>query len=243
VYNVIYEAQQFVSSLCFSQTRSPRLIWSENMDRVTIDGEILVLSKLRSGIQDLLYETRQLLDRLTGGQRFATKLPDNFIDNLTSMERGYSWLSHGPFTDHQHAYLRFLIHHSEWDLAFLDDAGVIAWNIAAVHEYMNLCAQLNANFMFLNFIITDNRGSQMADQQIANGLQPRSLYRPLKDLFWLQRRTKTSNLKGADACIPSFIPPALVDLMTEYLAGGIRGAEELFAHVLHTPEEADLYRT
>jgi hypothetical protein len=240
---MLFEAQQFVSALSFSQIRTPKLFWPESMDKVTINGQTLVLSQLRSGIQDLIHDTRGLLSRLTGGRHFATKLPENFQDDLPSTTRGYSWLSHGPFTDHPHAYLQFLINDSEWNIAYLDDQGEINWNIPALHEFMSLTAQVNANLMVLNFITADNRGTQIVDQQITNATQPRNLYRPLQDMFWLQRRTKTSNLKGADACIPTFIPPVIVELMTQYLAGGIRETEVIFAHVLYSPAVADQYRT
>jgi hypothetical protein len=126
-------------------------------------------------------------------------------------------------------------------LAFIDDSGGISWNVTALHEIMAMLGDLNANLMFLNYLFSDNRGTQLADQQIRNGFQPRHLYYALKSMFWLTRRTKTSNLTGLDACIPSFVPPVVQDIMVEYLAGGLREVEGIFAHVLYSKETADQY--
>lgn len=243
VYFMIVETQQFTSSLSFNKIRTPKLHWSESMDRISIAGETLKMTDFRAGIQDLIKDTHLLLDRLTGGQRFATELPVDFRDNLPSTERGYSWLSHGPFTKHPNALLAYLIHQSEWEVAHFDESGDIAWNLPALHQIMGISAQVNANLMLLNFVISDNRGSQMNDQQIANALAPRHLYRVLRDMVWFTRRTKTSNITGSDVCIPCFVPPVIAELNTEYLAGGIRDIEILFAGILYGPEIAGLYRT
>ena len=48
---------------------------------------------------------------------------------------------------------------------------------------------------------------------------------------------------GHDACIPSFIPPVLVKLMTEYLASGLREVEEILTHVVYGKEASDLIHT
>jgi hypothetical protein len=235
--------QQFTSSLSFNHVRTPKLFWSDDLDRVTISGETLVLSQFRSGILRLLEDTQDLLDRLTGGKHFVAKLPENIRDDLPNTTRGYSWLEHGPFTDVPHAYLSYLIQSSEWELAYLNDSGSISWNVIALHEVMDLFAQLNANIMLLNYIFTDNRATQLADQQIRNALQPRNLYHALSDMFWLTRRTKTSNLTGRDACIPAFLPPVLVDIMVQYLAGGIREVEEIFSGILYPAESVAHYHT
>jgi hypothetical protein len=213
------------------------------MDRVTISGETLVLEAFRSGIQRLLSDTRSLMDRLTGGRRFAKKPLDQFRDDLPNTTRGYSWLSHGPFTRYPHEFLAHLVHGSEWEFAYLNDAGTLSWNIPAVYTVLDLLAQLNANFMTLNYILGDNRATQLCDQTIRNAIQPRNLYYALNWMFWLTRRTKTSNLTGTDSCIPTFIPSILSDLMIEYLAGGMREAEQVLANIVFSQETAALYYT
>jgi len=213
------------------------------MDKVSISGETLVLSTFRSGLQALIADTRSMLDKVTGGQRFATKLPEDFKDDLPNTTRGYSWLNHGPFTDVPHAYLSHLLQDGDQDLAFFNDDGSLSWNIPALHEILNEFAGINANLMLLNYIFSDNRATQLCDQQIRNALQPRSLYNALQSMFWFTRRTKTSNLTGSDACIPAFIPPVVRDIMIEYLAGGIREVEEIFANILFSNETAALYHT
>jgi hypothetical protein len=213
------------------------------MDRVTISGQTLILSKFRSGIQDLIRDTSSMMDTLTGGKRFVTALPENMRDDLPNTTRGYSWLSHGPFTEVPHAYLSHLMQNSDWEFAFLNDTGGLSWNVPALCEIMDKFSQVNAMLMFLNHLFGDNRGTQLADQQIRNAFQPRNLHYALSSMFWLTRRTKTSNITGTDACIPTFIPEMVEDLMLIYLAGGMREAEEIFAHILYGKESASLYHT
>jgi len=53
-YNIVYEIQQFTSSLSHKQLRPPKLFWSDAMDRVTISGETLVLGALQGRHRVLL---------------------------------------------------------------------------------------------------------------------------------------------------------------------------------------------
>ena len=152
-------------------------------------------------------------------------------------------MDHGPFTDVPHSYLSYLIQNSSWEFAFVNDTGGLSWNVPALCEIMDKFGQVNAMLMLLNYIFSDNRGTQLADQRIHNAFQLRSLHYALKSMFWLTRRTKTSNLTGTDACIPTFIPDVVEELMVEYLAGGMRDVEEAFAHVLYCAESAALYHT
>jgi len=184
-----------------------------------------------------------MLDKVTGGQRFATKLLEDFKDDLPNTTCGYSWLNHGPFTDVPHAYLSHLLQDGDQDLAFFNDDGSLSWNIPLCTRYsMNSPALMRTSCCSIIYS-SDNRATQLCDQQIRNALQPRSLYNALQSMFWFTRRTKTSNLTGSDACIPAFIPPVVRDIMIEYLAGGIREVEEIFANILFSKETAALYHT
>jgi len=50
-----------------------------------------------------------------------------------------------------------------------------------------------------------------------------------------------SNLTGMDACYTYIYPPILSDMMIEYLAGGMREAEQVFANIVFSKETASLY--
>lgn len=99
--------------------------------------------------------------------------------------------------------------------------------------------------MFLNHILPNlpGRVTELTDWKIRNDLRPRNLHYIMREMFWLRRYHKGTNLTGRDACIPSFLPPVLVKLMTEYLAGGIREVEELLTRIVYGKEAGDLLRT
>ena len=106
---MLTEMQQFTSSLVYNQVRPPKVVWSEDVQRVSVDGETLRVDKLRSGIQLALESAWDIYDSIGGGKRYADNLPDSFSDNLPNDTHGYSFLSHGPFTRHRHALLRHII--------------------------------------------------------------------------------------------------------------------------------------
>lgn len=215
------------------------------MENVSIGGETLAMSEFRTGIAKLIQRINVLLLKLTGGRSFATNVPANMKDDLPNDERGYSWLDHGPFTETTHAFLEYLVSESGWDIAVIDGEGNLAWNIPALHEILKLCAQLNECLMICHHIVPSqpHRGTEFVDMKIRNEHRPRNLHAILQDMFWLLRYHKSGNITERDVCIPSFIPPALITPTIEYLAGGIREVEEIFAGIIYGADAAALYHT
>jgi hypothetical protein len=125
------------------------------------------------------------------------------------------------------------------DLAFINDSGSVCWNVASLHEIIDLCARVNANLLFPTFILGNHSGTHLTDQQIHSGMQPQNLYHTLMSMFWLTCRTKTLNLTGADTCIPTFVPPVVLEIQVEYLVV-ICEVEEVFVYVLYSPEVVEL---
>jgi hypothetical protein len=182
-----------------------------------------------------------MLDKVISRQHFAIKLPKDFKDDLPNTTCNYSWLNHGPFTNVPHAYFNHLLQADNKDLAFFTNDGSLSWNVPALHEILNQFTGINANLMLLNYIFNDNRAIQLCNQQIRNALQPYSLYNALWLMFWFTHRIKTSNLTGSDACIPTFIPPVVNDIIIEYLASSIHKIEEIFSKILFSKKTAALY--
>lgn len=244
-FNMVYEQQQYASSIVYNEVRPPRIFWDAGISKVSIEGETLDLVVFREGLQKIIVRVADLIDKINGGRIFASKLPDVMKDDLPNDTRGYSWLDHGPFTENPNALLIHLVDNSDWDICWIDAFDNLQFNKPACVDILSNAAEVNKLLMFLNHILPSLPGriKELADQKIRNDLRPRNLHYIIRDMFWLRRYHKGTNSTGHDACIPSFIPPVLVKLMTEYLAGGLREVEEILTRVVYGKEASDLIHT
>jgi hypothetical protein len=245
VFNMLTETQQYVSSLVFNEVLPPLAFWSEDYTRLTIKGETLGMEQFRSTVQELFRMAWAALLELTGGRKFANKLPDSFKDDLCNDARGYSFLDHGPFTETPNAFLTYLVRESGLDVACLDGDGNLSWNVPVLHKILGKTAEVNRIIMLLCFILPSmsNRLTQFIDQKIRNGDRPRNLHMLGREMLAFTNYHKMTNLTGLDMCIPAFYPPPLTEIMVEYLCGGMSGVSEIFSGVVHGPESAALYHT
>jgi hypothetical protein len=242
---MLFDTQRFVATIIFRQPRPPRLWWSTDYRQVTIETHLVVIDKVRSGIQDMLKDAWGLLDKLTGGKRFATKLPANFKDDLINETRNYSFLDHGPFTDEPNALMTYLIDQSSCNFATIDASDRLSFNMPAVCDWLATSAKLNKILAVLSFIIPtiSTRISQFVANKIRNLDRPRNLHMLLNEMFYFVRYHKMTNLTGIDVCIPVFFPPALVEIMLEYICGGVRDVEEAFGGIAYGRDAKNAYHS
>jgi hypothetical protein len=245
VFNMLYDNQQFVASIIFRQPRAPQLWWSPDYKQVTVKGELVDLGKVRAGIQDMLQEAWTLLYRITGGRKFANKLPEHFRDDLVNETRNYSFLDHGPFTEEPHALMAYLIHDSQWDLSTVDASGRVSFNMPAVHSLLNAAADLNRTLCVLCFIlpVMSNRISQFIANKLRNMDRRRNTNMLISEMIFFNTYHKMTNGTGIDVFIPAFVPPVLQELMLEYLCGGIREVEQVFGGIAHGSAATEAFRS
>jgi hypothetical protein len=232
---MLYDNQQFVASIIYRQPKPPQLWWCPEYKIATIKEDVIDVALVRSGIQEMLKEAWKLLHGITGGKQFANKLPKIFIDDLTNETRHYSFLDHGPFTEEPHPLMTYLIHHSPWKFASVDSLGRLSFNIPAIHNFLEACASLNRILCVLCYIlpIMSNRISQFVANKLRNHDRRRNTNMLINEMVFWTGYHKMSNVTGIDMCIPAFAPPVLQQLMLEYLCGGIREVEEVFAGIVH----------
>ena len=240
---MLFETQQYVSSLVFNQVKPPNVWWSANMETLNCAGHILVLSDFRNGLQKAFEKLWQIYDQISGGARFASHLPENVRDDLLDDVRGYSFLSHGPYTHEPNAFLTYLIRHSPWKIATVDANDRLSWNIPAIKDFLRLTAEFNELLAILSFILPaiSTRVTQFLDHKFRNDHRKRNLVAMLGETVLLTTYHKMTNQTGFDQWTPAFFPPKLREAMMEYLAGGLRDCETLLALQAYGPEAAALY--
>jgi hypothetical protein len=242
---MLFDTQQFTSSLVFAQVQDPLVYWPADYKQLTIEGETLGMDDFRRSLVSLLTDGWAAMGELSGGRKFATKVPDTFKDNLRNHDLDYSFLSHGPFTETPNALLVYLVEESEWDIGTLDANGRICWNVPTLHNLLGKLANINRLISLLCFITPspNSRVQQFIDNKFRNGDRDRNLIMLSQAMVNMIRGHKMTNQTGLDVCIPAFYPPTTQDIVFEYLAGGFRDLEEMFGGVVYGPEAKAAYRT
>lgn len=235
--------QKFVSTIVYNQVRPPQLWWSDNFRKVSIDGETLELDAFRLGIQQMVQDAWKLYDSISGGKRFANKLPKNFKDDLSNDRHGYSFLSHGPFSTDPKGLLCHLFH--DRNLASTDGVGRLSWNVPALRQFFGACDELNDLLAVLTYILPSpsTRITEFVDHKLRNASRNRGLHMLMGDMFLLARYHKMTNATGLDICVPAFYPEPLQELTLEIFAGGLRECETFLAPVLFERDSAEVYQT
>ncbi|KAG0691933.1 hypothetical protein DFH29DRAFT_1009785 [Suillus ampliporus] len=242
-FNMIYEMQQYASSLAFNQTQEAKVFVDPDFKWITIGLGTMHLDKLREGIQDLMRDMTSRYRALTQSDNVVTKMPDQVKDDLTNATRGYSFMSEKPFFEKRHSLLLFLV--EQYDLAMVDNAGRIAWNIPAVKELLRRTLLIWEPAYHLLYITThiSSRGTQFIDHQISNADRHRNLFMQGAEMFLLTGYSKKTSITDRDSCTPGFVPKDLAFWVLELLGGGLRTAEAILAGVAYGKDAEHLYRT
>lgn len=237
-----YETQQYVSSLVLNQIKPPNTWWSADFQTITSEGYTFKISKIQSGVQSIIRRCWELYDKITCGRRFATKLPESFKDDLNLDTRGYSFLYHGPFTDHPNSLLKFLCSdESKWKIATIekgaDNTFSIHWHKPALVDLLSLTGELNEHLAVLCYILpaVSTRGTEFFASKYVNDTRMRNLYMMLDEMVHITNYHKMTNQTGLDLCTPAFFPDVLKELMLEYLGGGLRECEVLLSEYAYGP--------
>jgi hypothetical protein len=243
IFNMAFETQQYVSSLVMNQIKPPNIWWSQDYQTLTCEGHVCSMDHLRSGIQAIIARCWALYDEITGGRRFATKLPEVYQDDLTMDARGYSFLYHGPYTDHPHSFLIYLCsENSPWNIGSLH-GNEMSWNIPDLRRLLSLTAEFNKHLAVLCFLCpaVSTRIEEFLASKFTNDGRLRTLCMMINEMVHLSTYHKMTNQTGLDICTPAFYPDALKDIMLEYLAGGLRNCETLLSKYAYGPEASTQY--
>ena len=178
------------------------------------------MEDFRSGIQKMIQIAWQLYNPISGGQRFADKLPVDFKDNLTNVTYGYSFLSHGPFSTTPQGLLMHLVH--GWSLVSLDGGGCLGWtNQPYSASWMS--NELNNILSILTFILPglSTQVMEFVDHKLWSASWCWCLYMIIGEMFLLSWHHKMTNIMELDIWVPVFYPKPQQDLTLKIFAGGL----------------------
>lgn len=230
VWNMAFENQAYTTSLVYAQPKAPNTWWSPNYDTVTCNSVKIHLPRLREGIQTLIDETWAIYYQITNGRRFATRLPAEFVDDISIETRGFSFLLGGNFTDEPNAFLIYLCSkESPWNLGTAYNGERMSWNIPDLRHFLATTAQFNRNLSVLAYLLptVSTRVTEFLATKFANDSRRRNIVMMLSEMVDFRGYHKMTNQTGLDVCMPVFYPESLKALVLEHLCGGMRDAEIL----------------
>ncbi|KAG1830498.1 hypothetical protein DFJ58DRAFT_848448 [Suillus subalutaceus] len=242
-FNIVYEMQQYASSVVFNQTREPNVYVDPDVKSITIGTNTMHMDMLRDGIQRLLLELKSRYSALTNDNVVLKEVPEQVKDDLTNSTRGYSLASEEPFYKKRHALFLYLVDH--YDLAMVDNAGRVAWNIPGIKELLRRSFRVWEPLYHLLYITThiSCRGTQFIDHKVSNADRHRNLFMQGNEMFLLTGYSKKTGITDRDSCTPGFVPKEVAFWALELLAGGLRTAEAILAGVAFGPQAEHVYRT
>ncbi|KAG1791925.1 uncharacterized protein HD556DRAFT_1444992 [Suillus plorans] len=133
-FNILFEYQQYASSLAWNQQREPKVFFNPDFEWITVGQETLDLSKFFQSIQTLLEQVEEKYLLVTQGRTMLEGLPTHITDDMTNSIRGHSFASDKQFDSLRLELFSHLveIHH----LAMVDGEVRLAWDLPAVKDIL-----------------------------------------------------------------------------------------------------------
>ncbi|KAG2140560.1 hypothetical protein DEU56DRAFT_911625 [Suillus clintonianus] len=152
-------------------------------------------------------------------------------------------MSEEPFYQKQHDMLLFLVDH--YNLAMVDSAGRVAWNIPAIIELLRHSLQVWEPLYHLLFITThiSSCGTQFIDHKVSNVDRHRNLFMQVNEMFLITSYSKKTGITDRDSCTPGFMPKEIALCVLKMLGGDLCTAEAILASIVYGADAEHLYRT
>ena len=242
-FNMIWELQQFASSLVYGQLKDPDVFVDPGYAWISIHGKTLHLERLRGGMQDLLREVKDSFISLSSDAAWPAPHDQPIVENLSNTQRGYCFLEEDPFSQRKHDF--FLSAVEKHRLGTLTPEGTWLWNELAIRKFLDCADAIWGHFIHALYVglQLSTRVTQFLQFQIVNSDRPRNFMFQGKECVVINRYSKTTNAKGKDGCIPAFLPAALAEIFLVLLGSGFREAQALLAGVVYGSEARWCYRT
>ncbi|EPQ50109.1 hypothetical protein GLOTRDRAFT_24787, partial [Gloeophyllum trabeum ATCC 11539] len=177
-FTTLVDYQRFISSLAYSETNAPSITISDDATRFAYKGKLLQLGDLTRGVRRLFEDTQKNMSALFRGQVVHLEIPDHVPDDMTNIERDYSWLNNGVFTEPGILW-KILTEDKTLRLCPVDPSGSLMWNPGAMNEVMEACGRINKSLAVLCHVLAGQpaRATEFVDLKIRNSTSPRGLFR------------------------------------------------------------------
>lgn len=241
-FNVIWELQQLASALAYSQVKEPKVFVDPDHKWISIGGEALHLESLQRGMRYLIEKVKEMYVSLSGDEAWPVPTNHHVVDDIDNVSMGYCFLDESPFKENKHAFLVSAV--ERYNMVTLGGDGVWAWDRNAVRSFLERSDRIWGHAIHALYVGSQlsTRVTQFLQHQIRNADRPRNLIFQGQEALLIGRYSKTTNLKGRDACVPAFLSTPLRELLLVLLSSGFREAQAILAGIEYGEEARRLYR-
>lgn len=224
--------------MVYNQANTATTVWNPSMDTVQFKRVQVKIKNLVVGVQSMLDVLNQKMYDLSGGKPIEHTVPAEHVDDLSSTQRGKSWLEAAHTTPRDHALMRAMVLQNQWNLSWVDDDGTLRWNMTACRDFMRKAAEIVDLIITLVHIGSGPplRGEEIIRDQITNGIQLRTLYLSFGQMVAIRRHSKDTNARGMDPFNVCYFPKCLTEAICYYLLV-VRPLERLVACQLYKDKE------
>ena len=243
-FNMVSELQQFATALALSQIKDPKVFIDPGFKWIKIKTETLYLGTLREGMRELIKRIKDSFVLLSGDSAWpAPSQMSHIEDDIENVKRGYCFLEESPYREARHSF--FLAAVERCRLGAFVGPEEWAWDMAAIRSFLDRADEVWGHVMHLLYVglHLSTRVTQFLHYQFRNADRPRNLVFQGTEGISITRYSKTTNMKGADACIPAFLSAPLREILLVLLGSGFREAQATLAGVAYGREAHWLYRT
>jgi len=239
VFDFVREAQAVASSIALSQPATADTCTSRDFKFIQHKGYLVEVARLTSGVQEMLKVLKGKMFGLTGGKPVQYHIPENHVDDLSSLARGVSWMDKCYTEPREQGLMYTMLQGGHWNLC-VEGVGSrrLDWNMVACHQFMDQAAEIVDLIITLVHIGAGPpvRGEEIVRDRITNGNQIRTIYLCFGQMLAIRRRSKDTNSRGVDAFNVCYFPQCLTDVICYYLLV-IRPLERLVVWELYRDRE------
>ena len=241
-FNTVADHQAIATSIALVPNQAPATRTSEDGMHITHRETHLDIERWREGLMRLCDEVENEIDGLCGNQDFGLSIPDWVPDDWADRSQGYSWTKNGTFLDDERCLIKFLLDNPSSNLATVNGHGRLELNLVEVRDTLQQCDSINRKLALLTLFTAGqlSRITEFADYQLTNSIRGRHLFRDRKDIWVVNRRTKTEGVTGKESFIPKKCHPRLSRALEKYLLI-IRPLEKELSYQLYGKEAYQSY--
>jgi hypothetical protein len=225
---------------------NPHILWDPEYTTLSYRGRNLALSRLQTGLNEIIADTWDRLLALTNNNKIKIMIPKCMSEDLRSTNTGGSFLD-GATTHPPTLPLLFemskrsrlpLLRRDEYaydDNTFKVDPG-------AAQEFFHTIKPIVEAITFLVHATGSGplRLTEVVDDRHRNGSSQRNLFISHGSVFLLRRNLKPSTFRGYRSFVVHFPSPKVAELLVYYLVV-VRPVEVFLAASLQWDEQLDAY--
>jgi hypothetical protein len=206
--------QSFASCLSIAEPRPAKIVLSDDLQTLTVNGKPLSLAQWRSGTRRAMKDMEDLIMKVLKGTEIPFTIPDDVVDNMNDSTIGYSWLNNAKFTEEDNPLMKRYLSDPDSPIGYQAPDGHFHFHVDRIMPIMEDMAQINKLHCFLSNQVNSQaiRGTSLADLRLKNAHRRRNHHKANGETRHIIQYTKTTNNREMDIYLPVLMNPVMCRL-------------------------------